>query len=262
MCKCMFMRVSVCLSVCVCACVPVCVHVHVQMCPLLPIICKCWGRGLTLSLLCVPCCSSGRGINTRQAECLRLAEDWHTLAKGGAGAHPAPLCCAVNLNNGPQMGCHPLPVTWLFCSCWHIRTPKDCFSQPDAKLCMFPLPALLCEKLIRIFFIPATFYKMACKPSRFACLMTDVLNSQDKYVTTPQEQLCPALPPLVWGAGSVLVCTTRLLPRGSFSRGHLAIFQKYLVATAHERGVTGIRAAEAKTITPQWPLGTEHHPGQ
>lgn len=92
--------------------------------------------------------------------------------------------------------------------------------------------------------------------------MTDVLNSQDKYVTTLQEQLCPALPPLAWSVGSVLVCTIWLLPRGSFPRGHLAIFRKYLVATAHERGVTGIREAEAKTISPQWPLGIEYHPGQ
>lgn len=180
------------------------------------------------------------------------------------GAHPAPLCCTVNLSIGPQTGCHPLPVTWLFCSCQHGMSGlpnRACFSQPDAKLYEFPLPALLCEKLTRTILIPATFYKMACKPSRFACLMTDVLNSQDKYVTTPQEQLCPALPPLAWGAGSVLVCT-RLLPRGSFPRGHLAIFRKYLVATARERGMTGIREAEAKTITPQRPLGTEHHPGQ
>lgn len=103
---------------------------------------------------------------------------------------------------------------------------------------------------------------MACKPSRFVCLTTDVLNSQDKYVTTLQEQLCPALPPLAWSVGSVLVCTIWLLPRGSFPRGHLAIFRKYLVAMAHERGVTGTREAEAKTISPQWPLGTEHHPGQ
>lgn len=54
----------------------------------------------------------------------------------------------------------------------------------------------------------------------------------------------------------------KLLPRGSFPRGHLAIFRKCLVAMAHERVVTGIREAEAKATTPQWPLGTEHHPGQ
>lgn len=88
MCKCMFMHVNVCLTVCARVCL--CARVHVQMCPLLPITCECWGRGMTLSLLCIPCCSSGRGINTRRAECLRLAEDWHTLAKGGVGAHPAP----------------------------------------------------------------------------------------------------------------------------------------------------------------------------
>lgn len=56
-------------------CVSVCAHAHVQMCPLLPIICKGWGRGLTLSLLCVTCCSPGRGINSDKLS----ACDWQRI---------------------------------------------------------------------------------------------------------------------------------------------------------------------------------------
>lgn len=169
------------------------------------------------------------------------------------GAHPAPPLLRCEPEQRATDGVSPSSRVLAFLQ---LSAHQDSQTKPDAKLCEFLLPTLLCEKLTRTILIPATFYKIACKPSRFACLMTEVLNSQDKYVTTPQEQLCPALPPLAWGAGSVLVCTTRLLPRGSFPRGHLAIFRKYLVAMAHERGVTGIRVAEAKTITPQWPLGT------
>lgn len=78
MCMHVYMCARVCICVCVhtCVCVYMCVHTHVQMCPLLLIICKCQVRGLTLSLLCVPCSSSGSAIKWDKlsaCDCQRLS---------------------------------------------------------------------------------------------------------------------------------------------------------------------------------------------